>query len=43
MFDLVLTLVIQKRCQIVYNFDEDKLERMMVEMEGGSDPTMGEG
>ena len=35
-FSLVLTLVLQKRCRVDYGFDEDELEKMLAELEGGS-------
>ena len=39
---LVLALILQKRRWVDYGSDDDELERMLAELEGGSDPTAGD-
>jgi len=41
-FGLVLTPVLQKRCRVDYGSHNDELERMVTELEEGSDPVEGD-
>ena len=41
-FCLVFTLVLRKRRRVGYGSDEDELERMLAELEGGSDLAAGD-